>query len=583
MKEQFYEHLSFLYGHDRAILLGDQLAQRLAVFQASRFTARPAPAARVTEKDAILITYGDMVQAPGERPLATLADFLTHHLAGLVNAVHILPFYPYSSDDGFSVIDYQAVNPAWGGWDDVAQVGRSFRLMFDAVVNHISAESRWFQAFLRDERPYTNYFITADPHTDLSAVFRPRTHPLLTPFDTPSGRKHVWTTFSADQVDLNFTNPDVLLAMIDVLLAYVTHGAEFIRLDAIAYLWKEVGTPCLHLPQTHEVVRLMRTVLDAAAPHVSLITETNVPHADNISYFGDGSNEAQMVYNFSLPPLTLHAFHTGSAVTLSQWASTLTLPSDQVTFFNFLASHDGIGVQPARGLLPDTAVSDIATRVQALGGRVSYKTNSDGSQSPYELNCNYLEALGDPTAVAEPTALKAQRFLAAQAIMLALRGVPGIYFHSLFGSQNWPEGVETWGYSRAINRQKLQRAPLEAELADSQSLRYQVFGPYQKLLQVRSRRPAFHPNGDQQILFASEAVFALWRLSPDGRDRVLCLQNVSRHAVDVQLPLQNAPSATGPLVDLLTGETAVPRGHTLSVTLPPYAVRWLSTTTTSFQ
>src|SRR5690606_35016656 len=108
---------------------------------------------------------------------------------------------------------------------------------------------------------------------------------------------------SADQVDLNFKNPAVLLATTRALLFYVEHGAKFIRLDAIAYLWKEIGTPCIHLPQTHQVIQLMRAVLDEVAPDVRLITETNVPHPDNISYFGAGTNEAQLVYNFALPPL----------------------------------------------------------------------------------------------------------------------------------------------------------------------------------------------------------------------------------------------------------------------------------------
>ncbi|HUM72461.1 MAG TPA: alpha-amylase family glycosyl hydrolase, partial [Chloroflexota bacterium] len=415
MNQELFAHLQLIYGTETAATVAERLDRMLAAFQASAGPERPASRPRVSHQDAILITYGNMVQTERERPLTTLAHFLENHLTGLVSAVHLLPFFPYSSDDGFSVIDYKAVHPAWGDWPDVAQIGGRqsgrFRLMFDLVVNHTSVQCEWFQAFLREERPYTDFYITADPDADLSMVFRPRTHPLLTPFATETGTRHVWTTFSADQVDLNFANPEVLLAILDVLLFYVAQGAEFIRLDAIAYIWKESGTDCLHRPQAHEIVKLMRTVLNQAAPHVSLITETNVPHAENIAYFGNGRDEAQLVYNFSLPPLTLHAFHTGNAEILSQWADSLTLPSDETTFFNFLASHDGIGVQPARGLLSDTAVTDMANRIKALGGYVNYKTNSDGSQSPYELNCTYLDALGDPDQPDEPIALKAQRFL----------------------------------------------------------------------------------------------------------------------------------------------------------------------------
>jgi len=572
MEKQLRDRLVFLYGEDQADLLTSRLWEQIALFRAQHpdLTAVPSPQ-RISEKDAILITYGDMVQQPGQKPLAALAEFLPRWLNGRISAIHLLPFFPYSSDDGFSVIDYKQVNPAWGDWDDVAAIGRSFRLMFDAVVNHISAESDWFQAFLRDERPYTDYFITADPDTDLSAVFRPRSSPLLTPFETPSGVKYVWTTFSEDQVDLNYANPDILFAVLDVLLFYAAHGAEFIRLDAIAYIWKEIGTDCLHRPQTHEIIRLMRTVLDIAAPQVSLITETNVPHEDNIAYFGDGRNEAQMVYNFSLPPLTLHAFHTGNAETLSQWAATLTLPSDQAAFFNFLASHDGIGVQPAKGLLSDTAVADMAARVEALGGYVSCKTNGDGSQSAYELNINYLDALGNPDMPGEPVARVARRFLSAQAIMLTLQGVPGIYFHSLFGSRNWREGAEQTGHKRTINRQKLQRSQLERELADPHSLRHHVFAGYQKLLAARATDPAFHPNGGQEMVACDTAVFALWRISPDGRSRVLCLQNVSDQPRGLTLPVTGAAR----LVDLLGAGAFPVKQNTLRLTIPPYGVFWL--------
>ena len=353
---------------------------------------------------------------------------------------------------------------------------------------------------------------------------------------TTSGTKHVWTTFSADQIDLNFANPEVLLAIINLLLFYVTKGAELIRLDAIAFMWKEVGTNCLHHEQTHRIIQLWRSVLDIVAPQVVLITETNVPHEENISYFGDGRNEAQMVYNFSLPPLTLHAFHTGNAEILSTWAQTLTLPSKRTTFFNFLASHDGIGLTPARGLLPEMAVAAIAERVQRLGGYVSFRNNPDGSQSAYELNINYLDALADPDQPDEPTDLIARRFLAAQAIMLALRGVPGIYFHSLFGSRGWPEGAKETGRARTINRQKLQVEDLKAELAQPGSLRQLVFQGLRQMLRARASSPAFSPIGAQEIQWLHPAVFAVQRSAPANSETILCLHNVSADTVAVRLP-----------------------------------------------
>lgn len=517
------------------------------------------------QSDAVLITYADMVQRAGQAPLQTLGHFLSEKVSGLVSTVHLLPFYPYSSDDGFSVIDYRAVDPALGTWEDVAQIGRSFRLMFDAVINHISARSPWFQGFLQGDPRYRDFFVAVDPAADLSAVFRPRALPLLTEVATAAGPKYVWTTFSSDQIDLNYANPEVLLEIVDLLLFYVAKGAELIRLDAIAFMWKELGTDCLHRPQTHHLIQLFRSVLDVAAPHVALITETNVPHQENIAYFGDGTNEAQMVYNFPLPPLTLHAFQSGSAEVLSDWASTLTLPSDRVTFFNFLASHDGIGLTPARGLLPEAALSAMAERALRLGGQVSYRHNPDGTQSAYELNINYLDALSDPDHPREDVGLAARRFLASQALMLALRGVPGIYFHSLFGSRGWPEGVQETDRARTINRQKLALNRLEAELGSEGSLRQWVFDGYSRLLRARRRTAAFDPYGEQAILQLHPAVFAVRRTASAGRDSVLCLHNVSAETVQVGLPVGN-------FVDQLSQAAYDSRAV---VTLAPYQVLWL--------
>jgi sucrose phosphorylase len=527
--------LTSIYGetisHDVAPRLADLLARHRAQLRA------PAPRGSglpVSQRDAVLITYGDQVTEPGQTPLKTLAGFLSRHARDAISSVHILPFYPYSSDDGFSVIDYVQVDPALGTWEDVAGLGHDFDLMFDAVFNHMSARSDWFRSFLADDPVYRNFFVTVEGAPDLSRVVRPRALPLLTEFETAAGPRKVWTTFSADQVDLDFRNPAVLLVTLDVLLFYVARGERFIRLDAIAYLWKDIGTPCIHLPQTHRIIQLMRAALDEVAPEVMLITETNVPHTDNVSYFGDGTNEAQLVYNFALPPLVLHSLATGNARHLTRWAQSLVLPSDRVTFFNFLASHDGIGVNPARGILGDAEIEALVQRVQRHGGFVSYKHNSDGSKSPYELNISYFDALSDPGAN-EPARTQIDRFICAHAILLSLAGVPGIYFHSLFGSRNDRAGADASGIPRRINRQKSQQAELENELGNSSSRRFQVLTLIKELLRVRRANPAFHPAGRQTVLDIDPRIFAVLRSSPDDREHALCLHNVSSEELNVKL------------------------------------------------
>jgi len=574
------DHLTFLYGAERAPATLERLRTVLDEFRQRNPHLQERPAdERLTERDIILITYGDQVTERDQPPLRTLAEVLEERVQGAITDVHILPFFPYSSDDGFSIIDCTAVNPDLGDWADVEQLGRNFRLMFDAVINHISAQSNWFQGFLKGDPEFGDYFIVVEEGTDLSQVVRPRALPLLTRVQTASGERLVWTTFSADQIDPNYANPDVLLRIIEILLLYVEKGAEIIRLDAIAYLWKKIGTTCIHLEETHRVVKLLRAVFDAVVPHVIIVTETNVPHEENISYFGDGSDEAQMVYQFSLPPLVLHAFHSGAASYLSRWAAGLSTPSGSTTFFNFLASHDGIGVRPVEGILSPSEVQSLVKRTLDHGGFVSYKTNADGSQSVYELNISYFDALSDPGA-ADPLDLQARRFLASQAIMLSLAGVPGIYAHSLFGSRSYPAGVEETGRYRSINREKFRRDELEQELADSSSLRHKVFYPYLHLIRTRAAQRAFYPNGTQQVLFdpsGNESLFTLVRTSPDGREKIICIHNVSNSAQPFRVDLKTLSiQHTGALRDVISGTFyPVADSDDLRLTVGPYQAMWL--------
>ena len=571
MQRRILKLLDFLYGEDATGRIWPDLAARLEDFRARhpQKSARNTPLHQLlTERDAILITYGDQFQRPGQPHLQTLADFLDAHLRDVLDGIHLLPFYPYSSDDGFSVIDYKQVDPALGDWEHIARLkNRGYRLMFDAVINHISRESAWFQGFLRGEAPWRDFFIVVDPETDLSQVVRPRALPLLTRVETAAGEKYVWTTFSEDQIDLNYANPRVAMAIIDVLLFYVEKGASIIRLDAIAYLWKTIGASCIHLPQTHAMVKLWRAILDEVAPDVLLITETNVPHQENISYFGDylpetgKTDEAQLVYNFTLAPLTLHAFLSGDATRLSNWAQTLQAPPG-ATFFNFIASHDGFGVRPAEGILTPAEMQALVERTLAHGGQVSYKGNPDGSKSVYELNITLYDFLNDPNQPDPPTDVA--RMLASQSILLSLAGVPGIYVHSLFGSRNCQRCYQTTGRARSLNREKFDLAALEALLSAPDSHQARVFAGYRAMLAVRRRHPAFHPFAGQRILDLHPTIFAVERTAIDKTERLLCLTNVSGRAQQIALP-------PGVWRDIL-GKNEL---HSGKLSLSAYGVTWL--------
>jgi len=515
---QIKNRLQNIYKENYEESTGDKLVEL-----AKKFKKEVKPNQKWNEKDIILITYGDSIKKPGELPLDTLKKFLKNHLKEQISIVHILPFFPYSSDDGFSVIDFRKVNPELGTWKEIMQLSEHIDLMFDLVINHASSKSEWFQNFLKQSGKGKDFFITENPETDLSKVVRPRSSPLLTRFETANGHKHVWTTFSADQVDLNFANPELLIEMADILLQYISKGARIIRLDAIAFLWKKPGTTCLHLNETHEIVKLLRDIAEFVNPSVIILTETNVPNKENLSYFGNG-DEAHMVYQFSLPPLLLHALHTGNSKYLTKWAENLPAPPDGCTFFNFTASHDGIGLRPLEGLIPDEETNQLALKMKEFDGLVNYRSNEDGSQSPYELNITYYDALkGTKTGIDN---FQPERFIASQTIMMSFKGVPAFYIHSLTATPNYLDGVAKTGQNRTINRRKWNWEEL-TELLQKDTSHKKVFGSLKNLINRRKEQPAFHPDAEQRVIQLGDAFFAFLRISTDSSQKILCITNLT--------------------------------------------------------
>ena len=519
----------------------------------------------LSEKDTILITYGDQLQCFNEAPLETLLNFLNANLKGIVNSVHILPFYPYSSDDGFSVINYSEVDPKMGSWKEIEAISGEYRLMVDGVINHVSQFSNWFKAYLANDEEYKDFFIELDPATDLSKVVRPRTTPLLSEFRDNSGKlKNIWTTFSKDQVDLNYKNYKVLVAVLEALFYYIQKGATLIRLDAIAFIWKEVGTHCVHLPQTHEIIQLMREVLHKVAPEVIIITETNVPHDENISYFGSGKDEAQMVYNFALPPLLAHSVLKGNTQKLTTWAQTLALPSDKVCFFNFTASHDGCGLRPVSEILTNEEIENLVKNTKAHGGLISYRDTEEG-KTPYEINCSYIDILSHPD---DEDFLRIKRMLLTQAVVLAMPGVPGIYFHSLVGSENYFEGVKLTGMNRSINREKMNFKYLHEKLTQDGNTQKAIFTSYKRLISIRTHEASFNPFGKFEFLELEKRIFSVIQHSLDKSESILAIHNFSNDIISLKLP----SNIEYPLEDLLS-PFKIESSQTIE--LQPYQIMWL--------
>ncbi len=564
--------LARIYGIEEADVLLDRLYRMVGRYGVGAQLNQSSP--NLTARDVVLITYADMVKSSSEEqsPLGALKEFCTARLKGAVSAIHILPFYPWTSDDGFSVVDYREVSPDYGTWDDVSKLGEEFELMFDLVLNHCSSKSPWFKEYVSGVEPGLNYIMEGNPKMDLSMVVRPRSTPLLTPYQTRKGERHVWTTFSADQVDLDWTSPDLLFEFLDIILYYVSIGCKILRLDAVAFLWKKIGTDCLHLPETHEIIKLIRNFLEVVAPDVVILTETNVPHAENISYFGKG-DEAHAVYQFSLPPLLLHGLLRGTSEHLTDWATNLAPPPKGCHFLNFTASHDGVGVRPLEGILPHDEILGLADEIRQKGGFVSMRRMEDGSESPYELNSTYFSALSDP----KNEEMGMARFQCSQAVALAMKGIPAVYFHSLCGTPNDLEGYKVTKRNRTVNRKKWAQDELNQLLDDQETLPAQIFSWYSRTLRMRAGCPAFHPEAPQEILNFGSDLFAVRRDSTDGGLSVICLFNFTSEDSKVSdMSLLNSLFPEGKARDLISGGE-IAWGKKDALTLRPYQAVWLST------
>ncbi|MEO0442553.1 MAG: sugar phosphorylase [Pseudomonadota bacterium] len=566
--ERVQEHLDSIYTGENNPALAKRLMQ---IMQLDEFCFTPLHQHNHwSEKDIAVITYGNSVIEDNKPPLSTLHYFLHQHLHDVVNTVHILPFFPYCADDGFSVIDYKAVNKTLGHWKDINAISRDFRLMSDLVINHCSKDSEWFQQFINDQAPGNKFFVIGQPDDDMSDVVRPRTTPLLRKTETTRGTQHVWCTFSHDQVDLNFQNPELLCEMVGIIRFYLDQGVRVFRFDAIAFLWKELGTNCINLPQTHEIVRLLRTLIEHAQKDAIIITETNIPNRENLSYFGNG-NEAHCIYNFSLPPLLVNTLVTGSCYHLKNWMMSMPPAQNGTTYFNFIASHDGIGLRPAEGLLNDEELLELTDTMTAFGGTISWRALDNGINKPYEINIALFDALKG--TIKGPDQWQIPRFICAHGIMLALEGIPGFYVHSLLATKNDHAGVEQEGHNRAINRHQWQYDQLDQLLSNNSSAHYQVLNQLKQLISLRKQQPAFHPNATQFTLHINDQVFAFWRQSIDRRQSIFCLHNICDKPQNITLSSLNL-ILTDHWYDLISGVQLDGIGG--EALMAPYQIMWIS-------
>ncbi|MED5342062.1 MAG: alpha-amylase family glycosyl hydrolase [Pseudomonadota bacterium] len=554
------QNLTVLYGEGGA----SYLAKRMMAIAMGELMARPeehADPKPLSAADRMLICYGDSVRDEPGMPLSALRQFATQYLQNSISTIHILPFFPSSSDDGFAVIDYQTVRRDLGDWSDINALSADFDLMFDLVINHCSRENLWFADFVGGREPGCDYFHEMPSMVGLESVVRPRNSPLLTHVHTYQGIKRVWTTFSDDQIDLNFANPEVLCEFVHILFSYIAQGARFIRLDAIAFLWKELSTSSINLEQTHCVVRVLRALIDEMQTRTLLLTETNLPHNENVSYFGS-RDEAHLVYQFSLAPLILYSYLFNDGQYLGQWAEQLEPPPAGCSFVNFIASHDGIGLRPLEGLVPASDIQRLTDAAHERGGFAAMRSADDGTETVYELNIALFSAFGG-------TAKNIPAYLGAHQLMLAFQGIPALYLNAFVGGLNDLQGVESTGRTRSINRGHWQLDDLKTILATETNEQSIIFAELNRSLEIRGSQSAFAPSAQQEILAYTKD--SLWLKRENTDQVILVIASFSEAPIETELPRQDAEYES--VIDLLSEDAVV---LTKAVPMAPYQVRWLS-------
>ena len=577
------ERVQFLTGQLYRSVVGEERLKKIVddLIDAMGASAAPAqtdpahPADLWSQRDVALITYGDSIVDGGSKPLKVLRDFCEMWLGNCVTWVHVLPFFPWTSDDGFSVLDYSSVNQALGDWSDISDIATDYRLMADLVLNHCSSRSAWFENFKQDIDPGKGYFFTKEPSFDVSRVVRPRTSDLTMPVVTSDGEQQVWCTFSHDQVDFDFSNPDVLLEFTRIIRLYLDRGIRIFRLDAVAFTWKRSGTTCINLPEAHDLVRLLRALIEWVQPDAIIITETNVPNIENLAYFGQ-RDEAHCIYNFALPPLLIHTLVEADSSRITRWLMSMPPAILGTTYFNFLASHDGVGLRPVEGLLSEGELDSMIDRLQENGALLSWREHADGTRTVYEINVSLFDAFKHSGETVDRTL---DRMILAHAILLGLEGVPAIYLHSFVATNNDLSRVENTGHNRAINRHQWALDELTGLLNDGKSQHARCLQAIKQLIDTRQGQPAFHPNATQFTLNCGRSIFGFWRQSPDRAQSIFCLYNVTPISTTIAAASLNLVGSDS-WRDLISGDTLDLFSEDPTIELGPYQAVWLTNTMT---
>ena len=566
-KKDIKKILNFIYKKKPLVKSIDDYAEEIfRIIKKYNSKGKQGKKISISEKTSVLICYGDsLLNGNKEKTLKIFRKFYKKKLEKFFEVIHFLPFYPSSSDSGFSVKDHYRVDKKLGDWSDINRQSKKTNIMADIVINHASSKGLWFKNFLRNKSPGKEYFLTVSKKFNISKVIRPRENKLLKRIGIFKKNNLLWRTFSEDQIDLNFKNPKVILRFIKIIINLANNGVTIFRLDAIAYLWKRSGSKCVNLKETHEIIRLIRIVCNSLKSKPIIITETNLPEKENLSYLGVNNNESHWIYNFSLPPLLVYSFLFEDSTYLNKWSKNLPTTKIGNNYLNFIASHDGIGMRPVEGYLNKDRLSKFFKRLKKNGGQLSYRKIQGSSKKVYEANITLFNAF-QKTDYDRKGRYFLERYISAHAIMIGFEGIPAIYFNSIFGTSNDEHKYIISGNKRDLNRYKWNKNRLENLLKNKTSKESIYYQRIMNLIFIKKQNKAFHPNAKRENFNLGKKIFCFKRTSLDKKQIIYNITNLSS-----KYQILNLNNKFKKFKNLL-GRSKISYG----LKLKPYETLWLS-------
>lgn len=475
----------------------------------------------------MLISYPDCIGS-GLRDLKAVLDT---DFKGLFGGLHLLPFFPSTADRGFSPTTYQEVDPRFGDWNDLMELGETYYLMYDYMINHVSSESVAFKDFIekKDASIYRDFFIRykdfwtngMPTEQDLAILYRRKQIPWITVRFKDGSEENLWTTFSDSQIDLNQRSPVVQQFHKDNIAFLASHGGTLIRLDAVAYASKREGTNCFFVePEIWELFERCDDILTGTGSVVLPEIHENYFLQQKVEQKG------YYVYDFQLPMLILNALYFEKSQYLKNWLKIC--PKKQ---FTTLDTHDGIGVVDARYLMPDDEL--LATRarcfalnpdVHAMYARAGIKLDLDKFDT-YQINCTYYSACGADD----------QKYYIARAIQFFAPGIPQVYYVGLLAGENDFELYHRTHLNRDVNRSHYSLEDV------AKNLERPIVQRLMKLMHLRNTHPAF--NGEFELLPSNTSELKLyWRNGTEYAllqvdfSRLSCSITYTEHGIEKELP-----------------------------------------------